>query len=130
LEGKCAGGSGTRSTRLAGEPNRILTRTIPLTLTPTQRAVSKATTPPALLRSSTSAAPEPSAPCPGGTHVIGQRVQVGLREAGQIVTIEVDETILRVYDHHDHLIKHVPRTSRKEVTRHKAYGHTTNRKTG
>ena len=69
-------------------------------------------------------------PCPGGTHVIGQRVQVGLREAGQIVTIEVDETILRVYDHHDHLIKHVPRTSRKEVTRHKAYGHTTNRKTG
>jgi hypothetical protein len=34
---------------------------------------------PGLLRSSTSAAPEPSAPCPGGTHVIGQRVQVGLR---------------------------------------------------
>jgi hypothetical protein len=26
------------------------------------------------------------------------------------------------------LIKHVPRTSRKEVTRHKAYGHTTNQK--
>ncbi|MGH3515332.1 MAG: IS6 family transposase, partial [Pseudonocardiaceae bacterium] len=64
--------------------------------------------------------------CPGGTHVIGQRVQVGLRYAGQIVTIEVDETTLRVYDHHDHLIKTVPRSSRREVTRHKAYGHTTN----
>jgi hypothetical protein len=62
--------------------------------------------------------------------VIGQRVQVGLRYAGQIVTIEVDETTLRVYDQRDHLIKHVPRTSRKEVHRHKAYGHTTNHKTG
>jgi len=48
-------------------------------------------------------------------------VQVGLRYASQIVTIEVDETTLRVYDHREHLIKHVPRTSRKEVTRHKAY---------
>ncbi|MDT7596975.1 MAG: hypothetical protein QOJ06_2521, partial [Pseudonocardiales bacterium] len=42
--------------------------------------------------------------------------------------IEIDETTLRVYDQHDHLIKQVPRTSRKEVTRHKAYGHTTNQK--
>lgn len=33
-------------------------------------------------------------------------------------------------DHHEHLIKTVPRTSRMEVRRHKAYGHTTNRKTG
>jgi hypothetical protein len=49
---------------------------------------------------------------------------------GQIVTIEVDDTTLRVYDQRDHLIKAVPRTSRKEVTRHNAYGHTTNRKTG
>ncbi|MBA2474084.1 MAG: hypothetical protein H0V41_18320 [Pseudonocardiales bacterium] len=67
---------------------------------------------------------------PRGTHIIGQRVQVGLRYAGQIVTIEVDETTLRVYDHRNHLIKTVPRTSHKEITRHKAYGHTTNRKTG
>jgi hypothetical protein len=37
---------------------------------------------------------------------------------------------LRVYDHRDHLIKTIPRTSRKEVARHKAYGHTTNQKTG
>jgi hypothetical protein len=68
--------------------------------------------------------------CRGGTQIIGQRVQVGLRYARQIVTIEVDETTLRVYDHREHLIKHVPRTSRKEVTRHKAYGHTIDRKTG
>jgi hypothetical protein len=39
---------------------------------------------------------------------------------GQIVTIEVDDTTLRVYDHRDHLIKHGPRTSHKEDTRHKA----------
>jgi hypothetical protein len=55
-------------------------------------------------------------------------VQVGLRYAGQIVTIKVDETTLRVYDQHDHLIKTVPRSSRKDVHRHKAYGHTTNQK--
>ena len=29
--------------------------------------------------------------------------------------IEVDESILRVYDHHDHLIEAVSRISRKEV---------------
>ena len=44
--------------------------------------------------------------------------------------IEVDETTLHVYDQRDHLIKNVPRTSRKEVRRHKAYGHTTNHQTG
>jgi len=68
--------------------------------------------------------------CRGGTQFIGQRIQVGLRYPGQIVTIEIDETTLRLYDHHDHLIKTLPRTSRKEVRRHKAYGHTTNQKTG
>jgi hypothetical protein len=51
--------------------------------------------------------------------IIGQRVQVGLRYAGQIVTIEVDEITLRVYDQCDHLIKQIPRTSRKEVRRQK-----------
>lgn len=49
------------------------------------------------------------------------------RYAGQIVTIQVDETTLRVYDQRDHLINTVPRTSRK-VTRHKAYDQATNRK--
>jgi hypothetical protein len=58
--------------------------------------------------------------CRGGTHIIGQRVQVGLRYAGQIVTLEVDETTLRLYDHREHLIKTVPRTSVEEVRRHKA----------
>ena len=35
-----------------------------------------------------------------------------------------------VYDHRDHARKTVPRTSRKEVHRHQAYGHTTNHQTG
>jgi hypothetical protein len=35
--------------------------------------------------------------CCADTQIIGQRVQVGLRYAGQIVTIEVDEATLRVY---------------------------------
>jgi hypothetical protein len=46
--------------------------------------------------------------CRGGTQIIGQRIQVRLRYAGQIVTIEIDDTTLRVYDHRDHLIKTVP----------------------
>jgi hypothetical protein len=110
----------------------VLSRTIALTLTPTQRA---------RLQGARTAGPAPifdqrptwvqrTVSCRGGTQIIGQRVQVGLLYAGQIVTIEVDETTLRVYDHRNHLIKHVPRTSRKEVRRHKAYGHTTNQKTG
>jgi len=52
----------------------------------------------------------------------GQGAQVGLRYTGQIL-IEVDETTLRVYDQCERLIKTVPRTSRKEVRRHKDYGH-------
>jgi len=48
-----------------------------------------------------------SAPCPAAGH------PNQLRYAGQIVTIEVDETILRVYDQREYLIKIVPRTSRK-----------------
>jgi hypothetical protein len=63
-------------------------------------------------------------PASGNLGVCGQ-----LRYAGQIVTIEVDETTLRVYDQRNHLIKNVPRTSRKEVRRHKAYGHTTSHTT-
>jgi transposase InsO family protein len=110
----------------------VLTRTIPLTLTPTQRArLQGARTPgPAPLIDQRPTRVQRTVSCRGGTQIIGQRVQVGLRYAGQIVTIDVDETTLQVYDQHDHLIKHVPRTSRKEVTRHKAYGHTTNQKTG
>jgi transposase InsO family protein len=110
----------------------VLARTITLTLTPTQRArLQGARMPgPAPLIDQRPARVQRTASCRGGTQIIGQRIQVGLRYAGQIVTIEVDETTLRLYDQHDHLIKTVPRTSRKEVRRHKAYGHTTNQKTG
>jgi transposase InsO family protein len=110
----------------------VLTRTIALALTPTQRAhLQGARTPgPAPLIDRRPTRVQRTVSCRGGTQIIGQRVQVGLRYAGQIVTIEIDETTLRVYDQRDHLIKHVPRTSRKEVTRHKAYGHTTHHKTG
>jgi hypothetical protein len=103
-----------------------LVRTIPLTLTPIQRARLQGARPPgpAPLLDQRPVQVQRTVSCRGGTQIIGQRVQVGLRHAGQIVTIEVDETTLRVYDQRDHLIKNVPRTSRKEVRRHKAYGHT------
>jgi hypothetical protein len=109
----------------------VLTRTIPLTLTPTQRARLQGTRmpgpPPQLDQRPVRV--QRTVSCRGGTQIIGQRVQVGLRYAGQIMTIEIDETTLRIYDQRNHLIKNVPRTSRKEVRRHKAYGHTTNHTT-
>jgi transposase InsO family protein len=58
----------------------------------------------------------------GGVQVVGQRVQVGFPYRGNTVTIEVDDTVLRVLDHHDQVLKVVPRTNTKEVTRYKAYG--------
>jgi hypothetical protein len=58
----------------------------------------------------------------GGTQVIGQRVQVGFPHAGKVVTIEVEDSVLRVLDEHDQVLTVVPRTSHKEVKRHKAYG--------
>ena len=64
----------------------------------------------------------------GVTQVIGQKVPVGLRYAGRNVTIEIDETVLRIYDERgDTLINQVPRTSTKPLTRFKAYGFTRNR---
>ena len=60
----------------------------------------------------------------GGIQVVGQRVTVGFRHAGATVTIEVEDTMLRVLDQHDHVLTVVARTSRKEVSRYKAYGHT------
>jgi hypothetical protein len=52
-----------------------------------------------------------------------QRVAVGLRHAGRIVTIEIGETVLRVFDERgDTLINQVPRTSTKTLARFKAYG--------
>ena len=39
------------------------------------------------------------------------------------MTIEVDDTTLRVLDEEETILKVVSRTTSKEVTRHKAYGH-------
>ncbi len=50
-------------------------------------------------------------------------MQVGYRYAGRVVTVEVDETVLRVFDEHDEAITTVPRTTTAPVVRHKAYGH-------
>ena len=67
----------------------------------------------------------------GDTQVIEQRVPVGLRHAGRIVTIEISKTVLRIYDERgDHLINKIPRTSTKPLARFKAYGDHRNRTTG
>jgi transposase InsO family protein len=58
----------------------------------------------------------------GGIQVGGQRIQVGFAHACQTVTIELEQTTLRVIDQHGELITTVPRTSTDEVTRFKAYG--------
>jgi transposase InsO family protein len=100
-------------------------RTLPVTLAPDQRA---------RLRGARIAGPPPALPdtpvrvqrrvsSRGGIQVVGQRVQVGFRHAGATVTIEVDDTVLRVLDQHDDIITVVARTTRKEVSRYKAYGH-------
>jgi hypothetical protein len=59
--------------------------------------------------------------CRGGIQVINQRVQVGFGHRNTTVTVEIDETVLRLFNEHDKLIKVVPRTSSKEVSRYKAY---------
>ena len=74
------------------------------------------------------AAADPSSQ--GATQVINQRVLVGQRYAGQLVTIEIGETTLTVYDEHaHHVITQIPRTSTRPLTRFKAYG-VRNRTTG
>lgn len=40
-----------------------------------------------------------------------------------MVTIEVDETVLRIFDEADEAITTVPRTTTAPALRHKAYGH-------
>lgn len=61
--------------------------------------------------------------CRGGIQVAGQRVQVGLTHAREVVTVEVDDTILRISNDSGTILKTVPRLTDQEVTRHKAYGH-------
>ncbi len=65
----------------------------------------------------------------GGIQVCNQRVQVGMTHARKIVTVEVDQTVLRILDSVGTLLTVVPRTNTQEVKRHKAYG-TMNRTTG
>ena len=59
----------------------------------------------------------------GGIQVVGQRVQGGLPHARTTVTVEVEDTTLSVLNEDETILKVVPRTTSKEVTRHKAYGH-------
>jgi hypothetical protein len=58
----------------------------------------------------------------GGIQVARQRIQVGFSHAGQIVTIELGDTALRVIDSNGELITTVPRNSTDEISRFKAYG--------
>jgi hypothetical protein len=80
----------------------VLTRTLPLTLTPIQRArLQSARIPgPAPLLDQRPTRVQRTVSRRGGTQIIGQRIQVGLRYPGQIVTIEVAETTLRLYNQH------------------------------
>jgi hypothetical protein len=61
--------------------------------------------------------------CRGGIQVAGQRVQVGLPHAREVVTVEVDDTTLRISNASGTILNTVPRQTDQEVTRHKAYGH-------
>jgi hypothetical protein len=58
----------------------------------------------------------------GGIQIARQRIQVGFSHAGQIVTVELSDTMLRVIDQHGELITTVPRPSDGEISRFKAYG--------
>jgi hypothetical protein len=110
-----------------------IVRTTPLTLTRTQRH---------RLRAAQIAGPRPApAAAPertqrrvsahGETQVIGQRVPIGRRHAGRLVTIEIGETTLWIYDERGTvLINQIPRTSTKTLVRHKPYGVHRNRTTG
>ena len=51
-----------------------------------------------------------------------QRIQVGFSHAGRTVTIDLEETTLRVIDQHGEPITTVPRTSTTEISRFKADG--------
>ncbi|MFF3991677.1 IS481 family transposase [Streptomyces sp. NPDC001797] len=65
----------------------------------------------------------------GSIQVCGQQVQVGMAHARTVVSVEVTDTTLHVFDQDGHRLRTVPRTTSKEVTRFKAYG-TKNRTTG
>jgi transposase InsO family protein len=110
-----------------------IVRTRPLVLSRAQRH---------RLRAAQIAAPRPAAAIEpertqrrvsahGETQVIGQRVPVGRRYAGRLVTIEIGETTLFVFDETGTiLLNQIPRTSTKTLARHKPYGVSRNRTTG
>jgi transposase InsO family protein len=58
----------------------------------------------------------------GGIRVARQRVHVGLPHAGQIVTVELGDTTLRITDPNGELLATVPRNTVGEITRFKAHG--------
>jgi hypothetical protein len=58
----------------------------------------------------------------GAIRVARQRIQVGLPHSGQIVTVELGDTTLRITDSNGELLTTVPRTSTGEITRFKAHG--------
>jgi hypothetical protein len=58
----------------------------------------------------------------GAIQVARQCVQVGLPHAGQIVTVELGDTTLRVTDPDGELLTTVPRNSTGEISRFKAHG--------
>jgi hypothetical protein len=63
----------------------------------------------------------------GAIRVARQRVQVGLPHAGQVVTVELGDTTLRVIDRHGEPLITVPRKSTGEISRFKAHGSTRSR---
>jgi hypothetical protein len=46
-----------------------------------------------------------------------------LPHAREVVTVEVDDTTLRISNESGTILKTVPRLTNQEMTRHKAYGH-------
>ena len=103
--------------------NGILWRTLPCPIPPGQRH---------RLQGVRLAGPEPLPPAGltiqrkvssrGGIQVARQRIHVGFSHAGQTVTIQLDDTTLRVIDQHGELITIVPRMSDGEISRFKVYG--------
>jgi hypothetical protein len=101
----------------------LLWRTLPCPVPPGQRHA---------LRGVRLAGPQPLPPARliiqrkvssrGGIRVARQRVQVGLPHGGQIVTIDLGDTTLRVTDPDGELLTTVPRNTAGEITRFKAHG--------
>lgn len=115
--------------RLDGQVMHVITqdgtlwRTLPCPVPPGQRHT---------LQGVRLAGPEPLPPARlviqrkvssrGGIRVARQHVQVGLPRAGQVVTVELGDTTLRIIDSNGELITAVPRTSTGEISRFKAHG--------